>query len=84
MNKNKTVSALISQKKTIYNKKVKNSDNLVFQLGGVGAKSLKVRVPHMENYPHLDLSGFIKWSDWEELTPQELELIGNFYKSIPK
>lgn len=81
--KNKIVSALIAGKKSIFNCRIKTG-NRVFQLGGVGASALKVRLNPIKGYPHLEISGFINWEHWDEFTPQEKELVKAFYSQINK
>ena len=76
--KNSVVSALISQKRKIFNSSVKVG-NRVFKLGGLGSSALKVKLNSPKGYPHLDLQGFLSWDKWDEFTPQEKELVKAFY-----
>lgn len=83
MNKNQIVSALIAGKKSIYNCRIK-SGRRVFQLGGIGSQTLKVRLNSPKGYPHLEISGFIRWDKWDEFTKEEKELVMTFYNQLPK
>lgn len=82
-NKNKIVSALISQKNKIFNSTVKVS-NRKFKLNGLGASALKVKLNSPQGFPHLDVIGFINWDKWNEFTPQEKELVQAFYSQLDK
>lgn len=81
--KNKIVSALIAQKKKIFNLTVKVGTRK-FQLAGVGAQTLKIRPTRLPKYPHLELVGFLSWKDWEQFTTEEKKLVEAFYGSLPK
>ena len=83
MDKNTIVSALIAGKKNIYNCKIK-SGRRVFQLGGIGGKTLKVRLNSPKDYPHLELNGFIAWEKWDDFTQAEKDLVMAFYSQLPK
>lgn len=82
MMKNKIISALITQKNKIFNLNVKVGTRK-FQLAGVGSKSLKVRLS-LSKYPHLELIGFLDWSQWNNFTDEEKQLVEAFYGSLPK
>lgn len=82
-NKNKIVSALISQKNKIFNSTVKVA-NRKFKLNGLGSSALKVKLNSPSGFPHLDVVGFINWDKWDEFTPQEKELVEAFYSQINK
>lgn len=79
--KNAVVSALIAQKKSIFNCRIKVG-NRVFQLAGLGASALKVRLNPIKGYPHLEVQAFLNWDKWDEFTPQEKELVKAFYSQI--
>ena len=81
--KNPIISTLIKQKKKIFNITVKVGTRK-FQLAGVGSKSLKVRPTRLQKYPHLELVGFLDWSEWDNFTPDEKKLVEAFYGSLPK
>ena len=83
MDKNKTISKLISKKNTIFNLRVKVG-NRKFKLNGIGSKNLKVKPTRLPKYPHLDLVGFLPWEEWDNFTKEERELVEAFYKSLPK
>lgn len=81
--KNKIISQLIAGKRRIFNLTVKVGTRK-FQLAGVGAQTLKVRPTRLPKYPHLELVGFLSWSDWENFTPEEKKLVEAFHGSLPK
>lgn len=83
MNKNDIVSALIAQKSKIFNSTVKIGTRK-FQLAGVGGQTLKVRPTRLPKYPHLELVGFLNWSEWDNFTKEEQKLVEAFYGSLPK
>lgn len=83
MKKNHIVSALITQKSKIFNLTVKVGTHK-FQLAGVGGKTLKVRPTRLPKYPHLELVGFLDWSEWDNFTKDEQKLVEAFYGSLPK
>lgn len=81
--KDKVISALMAQKKKIFNITVKVGTRK-FQLAGVGAQTLKVRPTRLPKYPHLELVGFLSWSEWDNFTKEEEKLVEAFYGSLPK
>ena len=83
MIKNKIISGLIAHKNKIFNLTVKIGTRK-FQLAGVGSKSLKVKPARLPNYPNLELVGFLDWSQWNNFTDEEKELVRTFYSSLPK
>ena len=83
MSKNRIISALIAGKKSIFNCRVK-SNRRIFQLAGIGSKSLKIKPNRMANYPHLELVGFLDWSEWDNFTEAEKSLVEAFYNELPK
>ena len=80
--KNKIISALISKKNSIFNCRIK-SNNITFQLGGVGSKKLKVVPPSMADYPNLELVGYLPWEKRGDFSDQEKALVEAFYKQLP-
>ena len=81
--KNKVVSALIAQKNKIFDLRVKVGTRK-FKLNGIGAKNLKVKPTRLPQYPHLDLVGFLPWSEWDNFTKEEKQLVMAYYNSLPK
>lgn len=83
MKKNRIISGLIAHKNKIFNLTVKIGTRK-FQLAGVGNKSLKVKPARLPKYPHLELVGFLDWSQWNNFTDEEKQLVEAFYGSLPK
>ena len=79
-NKEKIVSALISKKQSIFNCKVRTNKR-VFQLGGLGTSSLKVRFT-LPDYPNLEVQAFLNWDKWDDFSPEEQELVKAFYSQL--
>lgn len=75
-------NSLVSGKKDIFNCVVKVS-NRNFQLAGVGKSALKVKLNSPKSFPHLDVSAFLSWEDYEEFTPQEKALVQAFIDELP-
>lgn len=76
------INSLVNGKKDIFNAQVKVSGR-IFTLGGVGNKALKVKMNSPKGFPHLELSGFINWDLYDEFTPQEKQLVQEFYDRLP-
>lgn len=79
--KNKTISALIAGKKSIFNCRIKIGSRK-FQLAGIGSSAIKVRPTRLKNYPHLEIVGFLNWKDWDNFTKEEKALVEAFYNSL--
>lgn len=82
MNIKEIVSCLVKGKKSIFNAVVKVSGRK-FQLGGVGDSALKVKLNSPKGFPHLDVSGFLNWDNYDDFTEQEKALVQAFIDELP-
>ena len=81
MNK-QIISRLVKGKKNIFNAVVKVGSRK-FQLDGVGESALKVKLNSPKGFPHLDVSAFLNWDDYDDFTSQEKALIQAFIDELP-
>lgn len=76
------ISCLVKGKKSIFNAVVKVSGRN-FQLAGVGNSALKVKINSPKGFPHLELSGFLNWDNYDQFTEQEKALVQAFIDELP-
>lgn len=44
-------------------------------LAGLGDSALKIKLDSPKSYPHLDISGFISWDNYNDFTKEEKALV---------
>ena len=72
----KIVNSLVKGKQDLWNFKFQGKVvGRNAQLGGIGDRSLKIKLTTSKDYPNLDINAFLNWKDYSKFTDKEKALV---------
>ena len=82
---NKTIEKIIKRenREALWNTKFTNKvAGRPAELGGLGGRSLKMRLKTSKDYPNVDICAYLNWSDWDKYTDKEKKLIEDLLNQL--